>query len=112
MNRQLLLLIQREIFQYTTTFINADDIPPPYELLKLKEITREALQYLNKIEKRDQKPSLGRLEHIMEELVILKAKRLIPDPHFETMFSSLINRVDEYRYLVTCSLYISVYGTL
>ena len=51
MNSQLLLLIQREIFQYTTTFINADDIPPPYELLKLKEITREALQYLNEIEK-------------------------------------------------------------
>ena len=83
MNNQLLLSIPREIFRYTTIFINADHIPPPYELLKLKEITRETLQYLNEIEKNGQKPSLGRLEHIMEELVILRAKRLIPNPHFE-----------------------------
>ena len=40
MNNQVLLIIQREIFDYVSTFVNNDDIPPPYELLHLKEITQ------------------------------------------------------------------------
>ena len=85
---------------------------PPHELIHLRETIQEALQLLKEIEENGQKPSLGKLERIMEELITLKIKRLIPNPGFETIFSSLIDEIDEYRHLITCSLCISVYGTL
>ena len=85
---------------------------PPHELIHLRETIQEALQLLKEIEENGQKPSLGKLERIMEELIILKRKRLISNPRFETMYSSLIERIDEYRHLVTCSLCVSVYGNL
>ena len=50
MNNQLLLTIQKEIFNYMLTFINDDITPPPYELLQLKDGTRRACQLLKEIE--------------------------------------------------------------
>ena len=111
---QLLLIIQREIFNYMSTFVNDDIITPPHELLKLKETIQEAFQLLEEIKKKWSKtfPGETRTYSIMEKLITLKIKRLISNPRFETMFSSLIDEIDEYRYLITCSLCISVYGTL
>ena len=71
MNNQLLLTIQREIFNYMSTFINDDITPPPYELLQLKDVTRRACQLLKKIEESNQTPSPGKLELIIQELIAL-----------------------------------------
>ena len=51
MYNQLLLIIQREIFNYTSTFINDNVIPPPHELLQLKDTTQEACQLLKEMAK-------------------------------------------------------------
>ena len=68
MNNQLLLIIQREIFNHTSTFVHVDVISPPHELIHLRETIQEALQLLKEIEENGQKPYLGKLERIMEEL--------------------------------------------
>ena len=108
MNNQLLLMIQREIFNYTSTFINDDIIPPPYELLRLGDVARQAYQLLEKIEKGDQKPSPGRLGLIIRELVAFEKGKLVPNPRFIEMLSSLITKLNGYYYLATSSLRISV----
>ena len=107
MNNQLLLTIQREIFNYMSTFINDDITPPPYELLQLKDVTRRACQLLKEIEECNQTPSPGKLELIIQDLIALKKRKLIQSPHLTTMFSSLIEKLDDYYYLATCSLRVS-----
>ena len=107
MNNQLLLIIQREIFDYTSTFVNNDIIPPPHELLQLKEITREACQLLKEIEEHSQKPSLGKLEITIEELVAWKKREVISDSRFIMMFSSLLTKLNDCYCLATRFLCVS-----
>ena len=109
MNNQLLLIIQRKIFDHISTFVNDDIIPPPHELLHLKEITQEACQLLKEIEKLNQKPSLGKLEIIIEELVTWKKRELISGSRFVMMFSSLLTKLNDYYCLATRSLCVSAY---
>ena len=101
MNNQLLVMIQREIFDYISTFVNDDIIPPPHDLLQLKEITRDACQLLKEIEEYNQKPSLEKLEIIIEELAAWKKRELILDSRFMTMFSSLLTKLNNYYCLAT-----------
>ena len=61
------------------------------------------------VSRADDPHSVGKLEVIIFELVSLKKRELISDSRFITLFSSLIERLNDYYYhLVTSSLRVSM----